>query len=304
MVISWRRAASQALLVGACSAAVTLSAAAPAESATGSPAPATARAASADGRVRVMPLGDSITMGIGSQTLDSYRVDLYNRLARQGVDIDFVGSARNGVGGDLDHEGHSGWTIAKLSAAVDGWLMTYQPDVVLLHIGTNDMRTDASARGSAERLSMLISRIHRRLPQTEIFVSKITGSKSAGMQARISAYNARIPRIVAGKGHKVHLVDQSTVDGLDIRDDLHPNDFGYRKMSWNYYRALRTVIGRPAWSTASNPYLATRAYRCLLVPTYPGGRYVAAIRCNWWQRVTVAQRVNGRTTTVYRWRRV
>lgn len=32
-----------------------------------------------------------------------------------------------------------------------------------------------------------------------------------------------VPGIVAGKGPKVHVVDQSTVRDLDIRDALHPN---------------------------------------------------------------------------------
>src|SRR4051812_26725485 len=35
--------------------------------------------------VRIMPLGDSITMGIGTATLDSYRRDLYARLTAAGV---------------------------------------------------------------------------------------------------------------------------------------------------------------------------------------------------------------------------
>ena len=57
-----------------------------------------ARAAGADAApIRVMPLGDSITYGVGSSALDSYRGDLFWRLARAGVPVDYVGSMRSGI---------------------------------------------------------------------------------------------------------------------------------------------------------------------------------------------------------------
>src|SRR5947209_14639864 len=103
-------------------------------------APAPARASVASRPIRVMPLGDSITWGVGSSTGSSYRADLWRRLVTQaGYHIDFVGSQQSGSLPDTDNEGHSGWRIDQIAGGIDGWLATYQPDVVLLHIGTNDM---------------------------------------------------------------------------------------------------------------------------------------------------------------------
>src|SRR4051794_32872398 len=54
--------------------------------------------------LRIMPLGDSITWGGGAPGHDSYRTDLYNRLATAGLDVDFVGSQHSGTGPDRDNE--------------------------------------------------------------------------------------------------------------------------------------------------------------------------------------------------------
>jgi lysophospholipase L1-like esterase len=268
--------------------------------------PASAQSA-ATPPLRIMPLGDSITMGIGSASMSSYRIDLQNRLQRAGVDVDFVGSQRHGApaSADLDHEGHSGWTVAKIAANVDGWLATYQPDAVLLQIGTNDLRTPGGSVGATGRLSALIDQIRTDAPAAEIFVAKITETKSsyrADQQKRTEAYNAKVPGIVAAKGARVHLVDQSTVRGIDIRDGLHPNDFGFKKMSWNWYRALAGVYDAgKAWPTDDNPYTATRGNFCHLVDNDPGVAWVPYFDCRWFYKNLVTTTVNGRIANAWTW---
>jgi lysophospholipase L1-like esterase len=207
-----------------------------------SAAPTEAPTTAAAPPVRIMPLGDSITFGSGSSTKSSYRADLYRRLTAAGLDVDFVGSVRSGAGADTDNEGHPGWRIGQIAERVDGWLAEYRPDVVLLHIGTNDMRTDAKAFGAAGRLSALIDQIAVARPAARIFVARIIGAWDPATQARIDAYNAAIPGIVASKGSRVRLVDLSTVGGADLADKLHPNDTGYARMSYLWNRALRRVL--------------------------------------------------------------
>jgi lysophospholipase L1-like esterase len=257
--------------------------------------------------LRIMPLGDSITMGIGSATISSYRVDLQNRLRRTGVSVDFVGSQSNGApaSADLDNEGHSGWTIARIAASANDWLTTYQPDAVLLQIGTNDMRTAAGSVGATGRLSALIDQIETDVPAADVFVAKITGTRSAktaDQQKRTDAYNAKIPGIVASQGPRVHLVDQSTVRGIDIRDGLHPNDFGYAKMSWNWYRAMSAVYADgTAWPTGDNPNTATRGNFCHLVDGDPGPGWLAYFDCRWYYKNLVATTAHGRTGKTWTW---
>jgi lysophospholipase L1-like esterase len=192
--------------------------------------------------LKIMPLGDSITAGVGSTTHSGYRTALYNRLTAAGIAVDFVGSQNSGVGPDTANEGHSGWTIAQLAAQADGWLATTKPDVVLLHAGTNDIERgpDVSLAAPA-RLAELIDQIRADLPAAQIFVAMLISARTPVFRARIAAFNAAVPAIVMSKGPMVHLVDQSAVGGLDLHDTLHPNDVGYAKMAYTWFRAMETV---------------------------------------------------------------
>ncbi|MGW6128491.1 hypothetical protein ACWFNE_00560 [Cellulomonas sp. NPDC055163] len=54
--------------------------------------------AESNGGTRVIPLGDSITDGVGFPGGGGYRVGLWQRLAQNGYTTDFVGSGFNGPG--------------------------------------------------------------------------------------------------------------------------------------------------------------------------------------------------------------
>src|SRR5690242_20766591 len=46
--------------------------------------------------ITIMPLGDSITYGVGSSTGGGYRFQLWNDLRERGWRVDFVGSVQSG----------------------------------------------------------------------------------------------------------------------------------------------------------------------------------------------------------------
>ena len=94
--------------------------------------------------IRIMPLGDSITRGFtGSSDQTGYRRELDLTLTGEGYSIDFVGSLIEPIGlpndFDKDHEGHSGFTSSEIAANVYDYLTANPADIVLLHIGTNDI---------------------------------------------------------------------------------------------------------------------------------------------------------------------
>jgi lysophospholipase L1-like esterase len=189
--------------------------------------------------LRIMALGDSITYGVGSTDGSGYRARLDNRLVAVGFRVDFVGSRDSGPpGADDDNEGHSGWTISRMARRVDRWLIAYRPDVVLLHIGTNDVRTDRYRAGAAKRLGVLLNRIRRDRPAAYIFVAQIAGSRQPALQRRIDAYNAGVARMLAIRDDPLlHLVNQAAVRA----PWLHPNDAGYAAMADNWFTALTAV---------------------------------------------------------------
>ncbi|MFI9201842.1 GDSL-type esterase/lipase family protein, partial [Streptomyces sp. NPDC053048] len=192
-------------------------------------------------QLRVMPLGDSITYGDGSSHGGGYRADLWTRLAPHTDRLDFVGSRRDGRMADPDHEGHWGWKIGGLSANVDQWLPAAKPNVVLLHIGTNDMNENQQVDEAPRRLGELIDKITSIAPGVTVLVSSLVPSSDAGTQKRIERFNAAVPRLVSeqqGKGRHVGYVDMSEVTTRDLNDDLHPKDSGYVKMADAFSNAV------------------------------------------------------------------
>ncbi|MFG1604863.1 GDSL-type esterase/lipase family protein [Actinoplanes sp. NPDC049265] len=208
-------------------------------------APGAARADVITGRpVRIMPLGDSITWGAGSTTTSSYRADLWKRLVGgAGLAVDLVGSGQSGSLPDTDNEGHSGWRIEQITASIDGWLATSRPDVVLLHIGTNDMNQNFDVAGAPGRLGTLLDHIHAGAPSAVVLVAQIVPALDATINARINTFNAAVPSVLSGRAY-TRLVDlNSTITNADLNDTLHPNDGGYTKMADLWYAALEGVLG-------------------------------------------------------------
>ena len=200
--------------------------------------------AETNGGVRVMPLGDSITDGYNVP--GGYRINLWQQLAAGGHTVDFVGSGFNGPAslGDHDHEGHSGWRIDQIDANIVGWLQAYTPRTILLHIGTNDMNQNYDVANAPARLSALIDKIRATAPSVELFVAQITPETNATLEARVQAYNAALPGIVAGKGPLTHLVDMHSANTTaDLADGVHPNATGYDKMAARWFSALQSVPG-------------------------------------------------------------
>jgi lysophospholipase L1-like esterase len=236
--------------------------------------PAQAAAPTVTPVVRVMPLGDSITYGVGSSTTSSYRAELWRRVAEQnGYGIDFVGSVKTGVLPDQDNEGHSGWTIAQVAAQATAWVQTYQPGIVLLHLGTNDVKDVTRAVGAPERLSALIDQIRAAAPGVVVVVAQIVPSKNDGVDTRAREFNAQLPAIVASKGSSVRLVDlySPLSRTTDMFDTLHPNDSGFVKMAAGWQPALQAALPIPNRLSARNV--------CLDVPSSADGTQAKIWTC-------------------------
>lgn len=226
----------------------------------GPPAPAAA------GRptLYVMPLGDSITHGLGDPSCgpartgcNGYRVRVQQYMRASGARFNMVGSRLAGTMWDRNNEGHIGWTTADILPRVDGWIRAARPNVVLLHLGTNDVRYGVPAQVSARNLAEIIRRVQgARRGDVHVFVARIIRTGLPVLNARIGRYNALVPGVVARAGPRVHLVDMSTYGGpRDRADGLHPNARGYAKMAYGWGRAMRFGLPRVArrWQSINFP---------------------------------------------------
>ncbi|MEB3357320.1 MAG: Calx-beta domain-containing protein [Synechococcales bacterium] len=220
---------------------------------------------SASDPLKIMPLGDSNTRGKDDDKA-GYRDDLASLLAAGGYSVDFVGSRTDGPSSfaDRQHEGHGGWRIDHLingrddrpeltaQGSVDDWLTAYQPDMILLMIGTNDVKQDYQLATAPDRLAQLIDdHIYTLLPDVTLLVASIlpldpNTSGNANNPAQVAAFNATIPGIVdarAAQGKDIYFVDifnSMPVSDL-LPDGTHPTGTGFAKIANAWYDAITNV---------------------------------------------------------------
>ncbi|GAA4197815.1 FG-GAP-like repeat-containing protein [Microbispora amethystogenes] len=201
--------------------------------------------------LRVMPLGDSITHGVGGNPGGvGYRARLWDLLQDDTDSLDFVGSVDSGQGHipDTDHEGHPRWWVSQIDAlAAECAIARYRPNVVILHIGTNDLANGQDHLTTLARYSKLINDLHDVAPLTTIIVSSLVPSTTAATNSRIALFNAYLATAVntwLAEGKRVRLVSNGElgVTTADLADTLHPNNNGYRKMADAYHNEIKAAL--------------------------------------------------------------
>lgn len=209
----------------------------------------------ADG-VKIMPLGDSLTSGYNSKDFGGYRTYLCNKLEAIGYSeyVDFVGKWNTGKCYDTDHVGTNGHTIDNVQETLDNenLMATYNPDIVLLMIGTNDVNWDRKdLENIGTRYELLVDTVLKGLPEGGLlYVCTIPYQvcNVATIDEDVDSFNKSVKAIAykkAAEGHNVILVD---VNALITRSDLHSDglhlsDAGYEKLGNMWYDVLAKAIG-------------------------------------------------------------
>ena len=215
--------------------------------------------------LRIMMLGDSITQG--AYYNDSYRYYLWKALVDADIEFDFVGSLSANYGGnpnwvaykgqtfDPDHEGHWGWCAENILRGIKGqrknnlknWLDEYTPDIVLIHIGTNDIYRSQSHKSTVKDLNGMIKILRADNPNVVILLAQLIPLNRDGIVVPIGDLNKRISSFAAEMsepGSPVFAVNQYTGFSVaaDTYDGIHPNKNGEEKMAARWFEALQTVI--------------------------------------------------------------
>ncbi len=242
-------------------------------------------------QIKLMPLGDAITLGellVDDQSTDNlkykadglrgyradgaagtlavgnggYRAPLFQGLVDAGWDLEMVG--RNTEGGG-NHEGYSGYMSADILQELSAMLQANHPDVVLLHIGTNDLPTPIDPDSSLHNIQTIVEQIHQFDPQIQIILARIIPclqNTPLGIERypAIIELNNLIGQ-VAAQWSNVHLVDMwsafTAVSGWEtalMSDSWHPNDQGYQLMAEKWQEILlQTISGRAPIITSCLP---------------------------------------------------
>ena len=201
-----------------------------------------------EGVLRIMPLGDSITLGWdGSSNLGGYRSKLETGLLSEDYVFDFVGSLNYGPSGfDNDHEGHGGWRADEIAFSIYQWLTDNPAEIVLLHIGTNDISGGEAPKDIAEEIDLILDRIDRyeKGTNTDIIVilARIINQKEP-IQNIIDLNSAIQDLADAREDDNIIVVDMENALDYpdDIDDKVHPNYSGYSKMADVWLDAIVTL---------------------------------------------------------------
>ena len=198
--------------------------------------------------LRIMPLGDSITEAGGG--FASYRYWLQKDLEAGGIKVDFVGSQKGVFHGeprfadfDQDHEGHWGWTTGHVIAKIDGWAAAARPEVVLMHLGTNDLASRPNI--VPENLARIIAALRKANPQVTIFVARVIPVSNFPNESldRVNDAIEHMARRQSTAESRLIVVAQD--QGFDVAGDtydgIHPNESGEKKMAKRWAEALRSA---------------------------------------------------------------
>lgn len=244
--------------------------------------------------LKIMPIGDSITHGY--QSSGGYRKYFYHFLADD-YDIDMVGPncdspdtftwLKEEVTYDTDHCGYSGYAIQYMDGTETrqgiletlqegNYLQTYDPDIIMLQIGTNDILS-AYNEGITDRLENLINYIDENTSDdTVIFVSTIPHIDAVKVydwcwaygdekfsntpedfnviiNNYVDKYNNSIPILVdklQDEGKKVEFtdiygeVDEHTKIKKDImlEDGVHPTELAYKAIGLVWSGTIKNYL--------------------------------------------------------------
>ena len=226
--------------------------------------------------IRIMPLGDSITYDNNIDDVTNprptglrtgYRQPLWLKLTQDGgYAVDFVGSVVAGQDAvpafDPDNEGHPGWKGEDIADNIYGWLHDHPADIILLHIGTNDLNHDPNDTSAADVQDILneIDRYEDNYGVSiTVFVARIINIANyvCPNASYTTTFNYNVVNMVLGRpDDKVVMVDMECGAGLDygldttgpsydhdMYDTLHPNQRGYGKMADKWFSALSAYLG-------------------------------------------------------------
>ncbi|MFZ0454446.1 MAG: SGNH/GDSL hydrolase family protein [Ignavibacteriaceae bacterium] len=229
--------------------------------------------------IRILPLGDSITKDSfrdnsrPDSVLTGYRQPLWIMLKSAGYSVDFIGNDSSGYGAvpkfDPDNAGFGGYTAkqilnlletgygAKDQVITPGPYLNYYPaDIILLHIGTNELDTSVS---DVEKILNYID-YFQDSTNTTIWVVLAEIINEAPYSLTTTIFNNNLEKMAKKRieeGDKIKIVDMEKDAGMnykidttapyskgDMYDKLHPNKSGYRKMAALFYDSLSALINQ------------------------------------------------------------
>jgi lysophospholipase L1-like esterase len=207
--------------------------------------------------VRIMPFGASIVGAPGC-----WRAMLWKKLQDHNIkNTDFVGSrpkppencGAEYANYDGENEGHAGALATDYVANnnLPPWLEAAKPDVIVMHLGTNDVLKQKSTEDIIKAYGVLVDQMRASKKSIRIIISHLIplSPKKFSQDAadRIKAFNQALPSFAAKKStatSPIVLVDNYAGFNIDTDTDdgEHPNAKGNMKLADKFYGPVADAV--------------------------------------------------------------
>lgn len=195
-------------------------------------------------------IGDSLTRGQGAESRGGYRKPLWDLLTAAGKSFSTTGA--NSVPGPGRWSGDGGWRVQDLASAglrnktglaIVDWVRMWPSDVILLHIGTNNIAAQQIPNSVlVARVGSMLDQVYGFAPTTHVFVASplVQLNPAWGGTAQ---YDAALTAMVQAKidsGRPYHLVTgmNSITGAANYSDPIHLSEAGYNLMAQKWADAL------------------------------------------------------------------
>jgi acetyl esterase len=205
--------------------------------------------------VTIMPLGDSITEG--SNSFDSYRYSLMEKLLNAGYQVKYIGSKttrplKDSPLGTLAHEGYSGLNVGFFAKKINELYQKNPADILLIHAGHNQFADKLPIPGMLKDTRSIISTVRTINPKVIILLAQVIPSGKLPKYSYIPEFNSELEKLV----QELHSTEQPLIlvnqaDGFNWETDtgadhVHPNSKGSEKMAQKWFEALQKILPPPS----------------------------------------------------------
>jgi lysophospholipase L1-like esterase len=278
----------------------------------------------AQDELRILPLGNSLTYGYYDGTVPDnlkigYRYKLYNLLNAAGYNFNLVGHTSTGysVFPDAENGGFPGFRDNQLADVMqygyyyDQWwtkhilyptpyLDNVPADIILLHIGTNDIsygNEDFNYYTGMKKILDAVDAFESSPGGNEVLVlvAKIINKKNPDgscsgdfwqVDYLNQVFTTEITNRINTTGDKIVMVDMQCGSGIDYNNDmlndLHPNQTGYDKMGTMWFDVIDGLHNAPVVSTISvAPIQEGQSFAPISLDSYVTDDYTTDANITW-----------------------
>jgi hypothetical protein len=216
--------------------------------------------------IKILAVGDSITQGGKRERQEyTYRLPLQLILYNAKISFDFIGSRQTGLHPDAiwpdvaegkpfdpDHEGYYGKKTKLVCDTVTAALKNNHqvPDIVLVHLGTNDQKFADFEKNVGQPLRKFIQFLREINPNVIVLLGHLNFNDSAAAfeirkvveQVAFDLNTEKSP--VRTVHHYINWNEKPDELYSDTYDWAHPNLKGQEKMAINWYEAMKPFMSK------------------------------------------------------------